>query len=229
MTTGTGSSRRIEVFKIILIWVAQWLTIVGGTIYLLAPVGADQLNRFYLTCAYFLTFAGYGAWYYKIHQVFPHHISLKKQVVPILYLVLATFVFCIAVDFLFPISEITRQAILAQRFYFPLFEYPTVAAKVCDITYQQVFVYGLVKSLKKTGLSDSNTLKLFLLSFFSIHLPLFFSFKLFAVVFIVPSFFAGALFSYLILKYRLGFFKSYALHVSFYLTVGIFFRYFYFT
>ncbi|MGZ3691293.1 MAG: hypothetical protein ACXVAX_07305, partial [Pseudobdellovibrio sp.] len=116
MASVTASSRSLEIAKIIIIWIVQWLAIVGGTMFILSPLGADQLSRFYLTCFYFLAFAGYGAWYYRIDQVFPHHINLQKQLHPILGLITMTFIFCLSINYLFPVTESTRQAIIHQKF-----------------------------------------------------------------------------------------------------------------
>ncbi|MEQ1723235.1 MAG: hypothetical protein ABL930_08660 [Pseudobdellovibrio sp.] len=213
--------------RLILIkWVLFWFIVAGGSIYVLPNFGADQYHRFYITSIYFFSFALIGAYYYNITEVFPHHASFKNQLVPIFLISLFTTLACLFVNRQFPISDVVQNKIMLSKFYFPLFNIETIITKLCDISFQQVFIYGILKKLKSQKISNREALTLFSISFFIIHLPLIFSLKLYAFYFIIPSCFAGVIFSYLILNYRHGLVKSFSTHLMFYFFVGLYLRYF---
>lgn len=209
----------------ILIWCAViWLFVSGGNIYLLPLVNPDQLQNSYLTGFYFLASAGFAGWHYQSHILFPHHGRLSQQFIPAAIFTILFFALIYYINQFFPISSEVQKRITDSGFYFPLFRPDTFLAKLGDVTFQQIVTYGVLKKLKETGLSKKETLGLFMIGFFLIHLPLVFSLKWYAFFFIIPSIVAGGLFSYLILYRRFGFFKSYAIHLSFYLVVGLYLR-----
>jgi hypothetical protein len=213
--------------RLILIkWILFWFIVAGGPIYVLPIFIADQLHLFYITSIYFFSFALIGAYYYNITEVFPHHASFKKQLVPIFLISLFTTLACLFVSWQFPVSDVVQNKIMLSKFYFPLFNIETILTKLCDISFQQVFIYGILKKLKSQNIRNREVLTLFSVSFFIIHVPLSFSLKLYALYFIIPSCFAGIIFSYLILNYRHGFVKSFSTHLMFYFLVGLYIRYF---
>jgi len=201
-----------------------WLGVAGGNIYLLPLINPDQLQNSSLTGIYFFGGAALAAVYYKSHELFPHHGKLMHQVLPAAFFTLLLFVVIYFLNLYFPISAETQKRIADSGFFFPLFRPDTFLAKFGDITFQQIVCYGVLKKLKASGLTNKETLAIFMLGFFLIHLPLVFSLKWYAFFFIVPSIAAGGIFGYLILNMRYGFFKSYAVHFLFYLAVGLYLR-----
>lgn len=216
----------VKIRNFTFIWILQWLVVAGGTFYILPFFNADQLNHVEITATYFLVSAALGVWFYRIDSVFAHHASFKKQGLIILFLFAAIFSICTTINMFFPINEGTQQQIQATKFYFPLFKYSTLLAKICDISFQQVFILGILKKLKEENLNNSQAVKVFSVAFFILHLPLMYTMKFVSLYFIVPSLIAGVIFSYLILNYRFGWVKSFAVHLGFYLFIGLYFRYF---
>jgi hypothetical protein len=216
--------KRSEIQSILLWCTVIWLCVSGGNIYLLPLVNPDQLQNSYLTGGYFLTAAGVAGWYYKTHIFFPHHGTFSRQFIPAAVFTLLLFALLYYLNIIFPLTPQTAEKITSSKFFFPLFRTDTFIAKLGDITFQQVVTYGVLKKLKEQNLSNREALSIFMGGFFLIHLPLVFSLKWYAFVFIVPSIGAGGLFAYLILNFRYGFFKSYAIHFLFYLAVGLYFR-----
>lgn len=210
--------------KLIFFWMAAWLAIAGGSIYVLPLFEADQYRNVAITFSYFMFFAILGSYYFKLTRGFAHQQALSKQLVFILLSTCMQFSICLIVEKLFPLNESAFNQILSSKFYFPLFSTGTLFAKLADICFQQVFIFGLVKNLKKMELSDDQTIFLFSLAFFAVHLPLVFSLKLYALYFIIPSSFAGLFFVLLILKTKNGLAFSVALHQFFYVALGLILR-----
>ena len=213
-----------KILSIMLWCTVIWLCVSGGNIYILPLFNPDQLQNSYLTGIYFLGSACAAGWYYKSYEYFPHHGKFSQQFLPAVFFTAVLFATIYYINQIFPISAEMQKHITATGFYFPLFRTDTFLAKLGDITFQQVVTYGVLKKLKEQGLSNKEALVLFTIGFFLIHLPLVFSLKWYAFVFIIPSIAAGGIFASFILYLRYGFFKSYALHFLFYLVVGLYMR-----
>lgn len=125
------------------------------------------------------------------------------------------------IEYYFPLSEDIQKKIFATGFHFPLFKYEVLITKFFDISFQQVMIFVILKKLKNQNLSDFLVIRYFTVAFFIIHLPLILFFKLFSFYFIIPSLFAGVIFSYLMLKYSYGLAMSFFVHYLFYFSVGI--------
>ena len=214
-----------KTYSILIIWGMFWFLIAGGSIYALPEFGADQLNKFYITSTYFFSFALLGGFYYKINETLPHKAPLKNQLFFISLISLLLVGIGLSIDKIFQINYAVYEKIYSSKFYFPLFKIETLITKICDVSFQQVFIFGLLKKLKGQGQTNGRILTLFGIGFFVIHLPLFFSLKIYAFYFIIPSIFAGLIFSYLILNYRYGQSLSFAVHLLFYLLIGVYLRY----
>jgi hypothetical protein len=203
--------------KIIINWIGAWLFIAGGSIYVLPLIGADQLHKFYITACYFLTFALLGINFFQI--------NLKSQLIFYILSALTMAVICLFIERVLPIGTMATHKIMVSKFYFPLFHYETLITKAFDVFFQQVFIWGLLQKLKKNINSHKKIIYLFSFCFFIVHIPLLISFNVFyALCFIIPSVVAGIMFSYLILSYQFGPSLSQALHLSFYLALGIYLR-----
>ena len=222
--TSLEALKNPKIRQTLLTWMIFWFFAAGTSIYILAPHGADQLNNFSVTSISFLVFSAFGAWYYRIDQRLPHQASLKIQGVSIFLLTVLLVIIGLYIVKKFPLSEITQKEIMLSKFYFPLFRIETFITKTCDILFQQVFIYGILKKLKQFQFSNKVTIELFSICFFIIHLPLILSLKMYAFYFIVPSLFAGFIFSYFILNYRFGLVLAFAVHFCFYLSIGIYLR-----
>lgn len=206
-------------------WVAFWLVSVGGTIYVLPHFIDDETNSFLLRSSYFLACAIAAGYIYRIDDTFPHHANFSKQLPLILIQGVFFIGLCFLIELFFPITDIISAKIMESGFHFPLFRISPMITKFFDISFQQLMIFALLRRLKKIGSTDGQAMKYFSICFFAVHVPLLFNMKLFALYFIIPSFFAGFIFSYLILKYRFGLVKSFAVHFLFYLLVSLMLRY----
>lgn len=213
------------IIKQIFIWILLWLSIAGGSIYLLKTVGADQYHHFYITTGYFYFFALLGLFYYRVNSPLENHASFSQQTTFILLYTFTLSIACLLIDKIFPLSHLKLANIMRDGFYFPLFRFETLITKIADITFQQVFIFSLIKELKRLKMENKKIIFYFSLSFFILHLPLITSMGAVAFYFIIPSFFAGAIFSSLILNHRFGLSLSFIVHFTFYFFIGIYLRY----
>lgn len=224
MSSLLAALQKREIQSVLFWCTVIWLGVAGGNIYLLPLINPDQLQNSSLTGIYFFGGAAAAAKYYRAHELFPHHGKLIHQALPAAVFTVILFVVIYYLNVNFPASTEAQKRIVESGFYFPLFRPDTFLAKFGDITFQQIVCYGVLKKLKHSGLSNKDTLAIFVTGFFLIHLPLVFSLKWYAFYFIVPSLAAGAIFGFLILNLRYGFFKSFAVHFLFYLAVGLYLR-----
>ena len=108
--------------------------------------------------------------------------------------------------------------------FFPFFTISSTISKSADVLFQQIFILSLLLKLREFRLSDKNNLILFGTAFFVVHTPLIISMSYSALLFIIPSVFAGFIFAYLILNLENGFFYSTAIHLLFYYFLGVILR-----
>jgi hypothetical protein len=210
----------------IVIWLIFWLSVVGGSIYVLPIIGADQYHKFYITAFYFLSFAIFGAYFYKINYPSSHCEPFSKQLIYFISAAVILIIICMTIDNMFSVNANTLQKIIYSKFYFPLFKWQTLITKICDVFFQQVLIFGFLNKLRESKLSNTTILLLFTACFFIIHIPLIFNFNiLYALYFIIPSLLAGVVFSYFILNFRYGQSISFAVHLFYYLLIGLYLRY----
>lgn len=218
------NQKQFAILKITTEWVLLWLFIAGGTIYLLAPNGYNQLDKNHVTIAYFFSFTLLGIFRYKIFAPMQHHDSLSKQIFFGLFFYLFILVLSLATNIYFPIDENKTREILNTKLTFPLFYLKTWLSKFFDILFQQVFIFAIIKELYSLNVSKKEIMWIFTSAFTLLHIPLVLSLKFYGLLFIFPSAFAGFIFSYLILNTRLGVFYSFAVHLIFYYVLGIMLR-----
>lgn len=212
--------------KIFAVWLFAWLSIVGGAIYLLPEARIDHPVTFHIVSIYYLIFILIGGYYYGVTRHQPHQVAFRIQFLQITLFSAALIGICLALEAGLPVEGPALNKILQSRFYFPLFRSEILITKFFDISFQQVFIVGVLLQLKKLQLSDQKSMILFSIAFFLLHLPLAASIGAQAVYFIVPSLLAGAVFSFLILKVRFGLFASFAAHFLFYFLIGLWLRMF---
>lgn len=214
------------VLKIVLKWTLFWLAVVGGLNYILPLFGLDYEKGFLLCTLYFSFFAGLGIYHYRLKESLAHHLPFQHQFLLIAVLSVLALAFGLLVAQAFPISEEKIAHIRSTRVLFPLFNFGTWLTKLADITFQQVFIFALLKELQReTPLPKDKIIIVAGTAFAILHLPLLFLLGWHGLYFIVPSVFAGFLFTSLIMYLRRGIFYSYSLHLIFYVLLGMGLRY----
>lgn len=214
------------ILKIVLKWTAFWLAVVGGLNYILVPLGLDYEKGYVLCTLYFSFFAVLGIYHYRVKESLEHHLPLRHQFALIAVLTCLALAVSFLVAGLFPIANEKIEQIRATRVLFPLFNYGTWVTKLADIAFQQVFIFALLKELQReTSLPKEKIVLIAGVAFAALHLPLLITLGVYGLYFIVPSLFAGFLFNSFIMYFRRGIFYSYALHLIFYLGLGITLRY----
>lgn len=215
-----------SLFRIMAVWTLLWLGV--GTMASLAvrTESYETLKFYYFTSAYYILAAGVGIYYYKVKAMMSHHDSFQKQLLLIVLLYICSFAVGVMLNSYFPISAERRQQIISTRLFFPLWTVETWSIKLTEIIFQQSFIFGILHYIDRIfEYTKQKKMTVFALSFTLLHLPLLFMFGLRGLYFIVPSFFAGFIFSYLILTYRLGLFYSFLVHIGFYFLLGSVLRY----
>jgi hypothetical protein len=206
-------------------WTLLWLAITAVPNLILIPHGFDYTDGYAVVSAYYLIAAMAGAHLYRLQDRLRHHTPYQKQILGILVLLLTTFTVSEILKHYWPL-DITRANLLQERkFTFPLFAQRNWITKFCEIIFQQTFILGFLKRFREFQVTDRDSIKIFCAAFTILHVPLIMFFGWDAFYFIGPSFFAGLIFSYLILNFRQGPLYSYAVHLSFYLGLGIYWRY----
>lgn len=222
-----GSSVKQKYLSILRVtgeWMILWLLIAGGTIYLLAPNGYNQLDKNHVVIIYFFAFTLFGIFRYKINGPMEHHERLLKQVLLSIGFYIFVLLLSAATNIYSPLDEIKTRQILDTKLTFPLFYVQTWLSKFFDILFQQVFILAIIKELYNLHLSKKEIMWIFTLAFTALHLPLVLSLKLYGLLFIFPSAAAGFIFAYLILNKKAGLFYSFAVHLSFYYILGLILR-----
>lgn len=217
---------RAVILKIVIKWTLLWIAVVGSLNYLIVPLGFDYDSGYLVCTLYFLFFAGLGIYHYRVRESLSHHVPFRHQFLLSGTLTAAALAISFLVARSFPIDAQKIAAIKSSHVLFPLFNYGTWLTKLADITFQQVFIFALLKELgRETTLTKDKIVLVAGTAFALLHLPLLFMLGLYGLYFIVPSVFAGFLFTYFIMNFRRGIFYSYSLHLVFYLLLGIALRY----
>lgn len=215
-----------SLFRVLTVWTALWLGLGVIISFALNLQNYESLKLYYITSAYYIIAACFGVYYYKVKSMLKHHDSFNKQLLLIVLLYICSFAVGIMINSYFPISEERRQQIITTRLFFPLWTVETWSIKLAEIIFQQTFIFAILHYIDRIfEYSKQKKMTAFALTFTLIHLPLLVLFGWRGLYFIVPSFFAGFIFSYLILTYRLGLFYSFLVHVAFYFAFGSLLRY----
>ncbi|AGH96080.1 hypothetical protein [Pseudobdellovibrio exovorus] len=204
-------------------WVLLWLFLGAIHSYLLKPLwGLDGTN--YLTTLYYILSAALVLCLYRVKSLLPHHEDGLRQLVYMgLFTAVVIFLGHIANE-LRPISIEQANYIKSELFSFPLFKLNTWAVKWSDVAYQQVMLLVILYRLSSLEISKKEMVWLTSIGFALLHFPLLMLFGWKGFYFIIPSIFAGFIFTYFILYMKRGLFYSYAVHISFYLILGMWIR-----
>lgn len=215
----------MNLFTILILWSLYWLAVVGATIYILPPLGIDQFHNWFLTSGYFLFFC-----YISIVRLGSYFLKSGLQISRKEWIVISLaagclLAACLIVQNLFPIGPVVFDRINSSQFYFPNFSIGSIIAKICDVLFQQLNCYLLLRTLRQKGLSQNVTICVFSILFFLLHTPLWLSASEEIRSLVFPSLFAGILFSGLIVKVRNGLAWSFCAHLCFYFLIGLIIRY----
>ena len=213
-----------RIFKISLLWIAYWLAVMGFISLVLKPMGIDYNKNYHLFSGLFLFFSLLGAILFKSTSKILVIIRERKFQLQLVTSTLIIYLLTFIVEELYPLSNLDFKSIYKMGILFPLFNIETFVSKLCDIFFQQTMICILILNFKENDLSKKTIIKFFTFIFFILHLPLFFIFKFYALLFILPSTVAGTIFSYLILSKKSGVFYSICIHQVFYLVLGILIR-----
>jgi hypothetical protein len=158
----------------------------------------------------------------------PYFLEKLKRLKILLLFILPTALFGIVTIYfekIYPLLPEQVDQIEKIGILFPLFNIETFLAKLADVIFQQVMIFILIFGLAKQGHTHKKIITSFTITFLVLHLPLVFIFKTYGFVFILPAIFAGAIFSFLILKFKQGPLFSIIVHQGFYLILGILMRF----
>lgn len=208
---------------IVLKWMTVWLLLGALHSYILKPYvglgGDNPLSAvFYIFCSVACVYL------VQIQSLFEHHEKLLKQLALIFSFTLLIILLGYFYNYLRPTSLERADLIKLKTFEFPLFYLRAWSVKWSDVAYQQVMIFAVLYKLNSQQISKKQIIKLAGIGFALIHIPLFLIFGVKAIYFVVPSIFGGFIFFYLILHYKRGLFYSFAVHLSFYLILGILIR-----
>lgn len=216
------SNKHIQRF--VLVWLVYWLSVMGFKIFILKPMGFTFTSGVGYVISYFLFFAGFGFFLFRsMGEMAP----LKNYPLQLPVTFLSGIVFCgisLALRPYLPISPENYLYIEKMGFLYPLLTNTTVIGKYSDIIFQQTLIVSLVLFLKKNCRRPREVVEIFTFVFFILHVPLFLEFGLMALIFIVPSLFAGAIFSFLITFYSWGVLGSMLVHQYYYIAMVIILR-----
>lgn len=206
---------------LILRWSAYWLLVMGAYIFVLKPLGISHKDNTLISSSYFIFIAAGGAYLYDLKSYFKNTQHAPRLLLLILINSLIFLSIPATLNNTFPMSQELARYLLKQEFYFPFFTLEISTVKALEIIFQQILIFSLIISLQQKVKSKAQTISLFTLAFFTIHLPLVFVFGWLAFIFILPSMLAGLVFSYCILSYKYGLLYSVICHQLFYLLIGI--------
>lgn len=210
--------------KYVLVWLAYWLSVMGFNIFILKPSGINFLQNTHWIVIYFLFFSLFGFFLLKKVGAGSPLENAKKQIPTIIFSGLVFVIFSYQIGLWLPLKPEASLTIEKMRFYYPLLFIRTSIAKYADIIFQQTLIISMVLFLKKNCQRSREVVEAFTFIFFVLHIPLFLEFGLKALIFIIPSLFAGAIFSFLITFYSWGALGSMLVHQYYYIAMAIIFR-----
>lgn len=207
--------------KLIFGWIALWLGSWYGWIFFVKK-GLHYIKTYRIAAGYF-TFLSIIVWMFYRNHLFTFFSHLQIKIFPFYFLSL----FFIGVFGIYHYShKIFGRGLLSshieRKILTATMDYRFLIAKSFDILFQQILFLSLLVSLK--GLLVQNSLIILICGviFGTVHLPLLvIKHNALAIYFVIFSFFAGILFSYLILFLPYGFIYAYILHWSFYIFIGV--------
>lgn len=202
-------------------WLSYWLGSGAIFLYVLKPMGINHLERSDITFAYFLSIGFLGCLIFGGRRLLQYCQETKRQFKWI-FLSFGGFLgMMIIVRNLIPIDPEIEMKLLEMKLHFPLLKLNLGFTKIADIFFQQALIISLVLYLKENFKQKREVVGIFTFMFFLLHLPLVFVFYWTSLAFIIPSLFAGILFSTFILSGRQGLLNSFLLHEFFYIIFAI--------
>ena len=212
-----------EVKKIIL-WVLAWMLVTTISNLILIRNGFTYAKSPEIITPYFLFFSFVGFYYYDLKTKLSHFANYTKQGFFIAGVFILTMLICHFIKELLPLGPEVLQRIPENKLELPQFSNNFMISKFAEIIFQQTYILALLQTLKSHSDNDLKTVRVFTIFFTLIHVPLVVILGWQAFYFIIPSFFAGFIFSYLLLRYRYGLVFSFAVHIGFYIALGTYLR-----
>ena len=206
----------------------EWLVIWGVSwflwIYLLKR-GINYVDSFRFTIFYFCSFS-ILAWIVFNNYLQAFFFRMPIKLLPfiglILFFVVTTIVYTHAKRIL------SKELISSHKkslIFFATMDYLFLFSKSFDIFFQQLLFLTLVLIFRVSFGNSANIVLFCAVLFGAIHLPLFITkHNILAPYFVIASFFAGGIFSWLILSFPYGFIYSYIFHWMFYVVAGVVFN-----
>lgn len=206
------------VFQYFTIWFIGW-----GIWVFLVKKNLNYVKTYRIATIYFLFLSIIVLFFYKPYLTFYFH-NFPFKLFPF-YIVILFFLISSAVYFfakkIFGNNFLSLH--LANNLFFATMSFRFLLAKSFDILFQQLLLLSLVLSFRTEGFNILQIISLVTIFFGLSHVFLLGirSDKI-TFWFVLASFFAGAIFSSLILLSPYGFIYSYLIHWSFYIAIGIF-------
>lgn len=213
-----------EVRKRIVVWVSYWFLIMGTFIYVLKPAGFNYRDSFLAASIYFFMAGSIGLYFFLPRNSLEFFKDSKTQFALILLSLPIFILLGVSIKSFTVLSKDLAGWLEYLQLYFPFFEIGTTLSKFIDIYFQQAMILSLVLFLKEKSSSKIVCISIFTIVFFVLHFPLIINFGWMGFAFIIPSLFAGGIFSYLILTSSFGLFYSFLVHEFFYLALGLLLR-----
>ncbi len=210
--------------KYVLIWIVYWLIVVGLTVVYFKPAGYTFLHNNHVIISYFIFVTIIG---HLIFRRIGEQAKLKSPKLQLPLIVLSGVIFVtlsVGMKQFFPLTVEGSKLIEGMGFFYPLLTWGTALGKLADIIFQQTLIVALVLFLKKHCQRPREVVEIFTLVFFVLHVPLLINFGIMGLIFIIPSLFAGAIFSYLITFYSWGVLGSMLVHQYYYISMAIILR-----
>lgn len=207
-------------------WVAFWLISVG--IHMVLIHHPDTVNYFIsasFSFSYFVIVSVAAFVFFQLHKRY----QWTSQNMAQLKWILVSFVVFLLVGALInkgiPLSEELKTYLIRKQFFYPLFYYNSTSIKIADITFQQILIYAFLSWVQNYTKKEQQTIFIFSLLFFALHIPLFYFFEWAAVIFVGPCILAGFIFSYFhFYDRKYGLLWSFCVHEAFYVVIGLLFR-----
>ncbi|EQC50455.1 hypothetical protein [Bacteriovorax sp. DB6_IX] len=207
-------------------WLAFWMLIMGAYPLMWDKFfGFNYLETPMFTVIYYLSMAFLGCYLFFQEELISHLTKKSNSVImgffSVLFLLLPS-----VIESFIPLNSMTKKVVLEYKFFFPLFDIKASFSKLSELIFQQLLIYVCLFKYQKILADKWKTVGVFTALFFVLHFPLVFIFKgLFSLIFILPSLIAGFLFSFSVLHFRAGLATSYAIHLGFYILVGVIYRF----
>jgi hypothetical protein len=209
--------RLFKISMLPVIWMVVWLTFV---LYL-QPQGIDYVNKYIITCLYFLVIIVYFSFAFK-RQIgeYVDKFSPKDLLSMVIFAVTVIITY-------FVIGLLSENSPLnLNRYELPQMlwlDEKYLVTKSFEIMFQQAFFMLSIYYVFDEKISDYIDMLIFGLYCLILHIPVLFIEGSMGKILFSVSFFAGLIFSYCITKSKKGFIYSYMIHFGFYVLLAVIF------